>query len=134
MDSDSKKILHLTLEILYLLTGEDYIVVKKNGGHVTPLRKSLLGSKPLPVISETSSEQKILELIQKITELLTGRGSFDAQNEVTCQRPLLSHGRMRFIVSFLYVWSSSYILSLIYKKRITTIPEIFTWNSVLVQL
>ncbi|XP_077324278.1 gastrula zinc finger protein XlCGF53.1-like isoform X3 [Lithobates pipiens] len=81
MDTDSKKILHLTLEIIYLLTGEDYIIVKRSGDHVPPIRKTRISA------SNPLSEQKILELIHQITELLTGRGSLEAEKEVPCPRP-----------------------------------------------
>ncbi|XP_040190325.1 gastrula zinc finger protein XlCGF53.1-like, partial [Rana temporaria] len=92
MDPDSKKILHLTLEILYLLTGEDYIIVKRSGDHVPPIRKTRISA------SNPLSEQKILELIQQITELLTGRGSLEDEKEMTCPRPLVSHGMMGIVV------------------------------------
>ncbi|XP_072279601.1 uncharacterized protein [Pyxicephalus adspersus] len=91
MDNDNKKILHLTLEILYLLTGEDYILVKRSGDHVTPVSQSLIMEvKPLSGIPERTSEQKILELIQEMTELLTGQGSLKTHTDVTCHRHLLS--------------------------------------------
>ncbi|XP_069800265.1 zinc finger protein 91-like [Dendropsophus ebraccatus] len=87
MEKDRKKmaerIINLTLEIIYLLTGEDYTIVRKlsdtyvtagilpcvSGGWspstaMSPPSKSL--------IQETSNAQKILQLTNKITELLTG--------------------------------------------------------------
>ncbi|XP_044153142.1 oocyte zinc finger protein XlCOF8.4-like isoform X1 [Bufo gargarizans] len=79
----TNRILNLTLEIIFILTGEDYAIVKnKSGEHVTP--KSLpikLGGRSktqftdpssLLLIHERNNEQKILELTSKITELLTG--------------------------------------------------------------
>ncbi|XP_069800330.1 oocyte zinc finger protein XlCOF8.4-like isoform X2 [Dendropsophus ebraccatus] len=87
MEKDRKKmaerIINLTLEIIYLLTGEDYTIVRKlsdtyvtagilpcvSGGWspstaMSPPSKSL--------IQETSNAQKILQLTNKITELLSG--------------------------------------------------------------
>ncbi|XP_073519548.1 uncharacterized protein [Phyllobates terribilis] len=76
-----ERILHLTLEILFRLTGEDYIVVKKTSseccqdpvseGWVTPLRP-ITGPPPHPLIHEDINDQKILELTYKMIELLTG--------------------------------------------------------------
>ncbi|XP_066450246.1 gastrula zinc finger protein XlCGF66.1-like [Eleutherodactylus coqui] len=66
----TKRILSLTLEIIYLLTGEDYIIVKTSGDGTTPNSEE-----PEPHHRGSSSpiqEQKILELTNKITELLAG--------------------------------------------------------------
>ncbi|XP_077110561.1 uncharacterized protein LOC143766636 isoform X2 [Ranitomeya variabilis] len=83
MDRDkmAERILHLTLEILFRLTGEDYTVVKKTssercqdpvsegwGRPLSPITEPL----SLPLIHEDINEQKILELTHKMTELLTG--------------------------------------------------------------
>ncbi|XP_044151882.1 zinc finger protein OZF-like isoform X2 [Bufo gargarizans] len=66
MDDDksnvTERILNLTLEILYLLTGEDYIPLKK-------------AEKELVAVTSPHSlihEQKILKLTNNIVELLTG--------------------------------------------------------------
>ncbi|KAM3913728.1 uncharacterized protein RB166_018920 isoform 8-T10 [Leptodactylus fuscus] len=89
MDRDKKetteKILSLTLEIIYLLTGEDYVVVKKKSGeHLTTSSGRVSGGlrkiqypimKSSPLITKRSNEQKILELTNKIIELLTGEDS-----------------------------------------------------------
>ncbi|KAM4034697.1 uncharacterized protein ACNLHF_021376 [Anomaloglossus baeobatrachus] len=74
-------ILHLTLEILFWLTGEDYTVVKKTSsercqapvseGWGRPL-SPITGPPPHPLIHEDINDQKILELIYKMIELLTG--------------------------------------------------------------
>ncbi|KAM4030865.1 uncharacterized protein ACNLHF_018454 [Anomaloglossus baeobatrachus] len=83
MDKDkmAEKILHLTLEILFRLTGEDYTVVKKTSsercqdpvseGWGRPL-SPITGSPPHPLIHEDINDQKILELTYKMIELLTG--------------------------------------------------------------
>ncbi|KAM4032479.1 uncharacterized protein ACNLHF_019704 [Anomaloglossus baeobatrachus] len=77
----AKRILHLTLEILFRLTGEDYTVVKKNSsercqdpvseGWGRPL-SPITGPPPHPPIHEDINDQKILELTYKMIELLTG--------------------------------------------------------------
>ncbi|XP_073406419.1 uncharacterized protein [Dendrobates tinctorius] len=85
MDMDREKmaerILHLTLEILFRLTGEDYTVVKKTSrgrcqdpvseGWVRPM-STVTGPPPHPLIHEDINDQKILELTYKMIELLTG--------------------------------------------------------------
>ncbi|XP_073521183.1 uncharacterized protein, partial [Phyllobates terribilis] len=85
MDRDRKKmverILHLTLEILFRLTGEDYTVVKKTSSgrcqdHVSegwerPL-SPITGLPSHHLIHEDINDQKILELTYKMIELLTG--------------------------------------------------------------
>ncbi|XP_073420215.1 uncharacterized protein [Dendrobates tinctorius] len=83
MDRDkmAERMLHLTLEILFRLTGEDYTVVKKTSsdrcqdpvseGRGRPLR-AITGPPPHPLIHEDINDQKILELIYKMNELLTG--------------------------------------------------------------
>ncbi|XP_077110352.1 uncharacterized protein LOC143766501 [Ranitomeya variabilis] len=83
MDRDkmAERILHLTLEILFQLTGEDYTVVKKTSsercqdpvseGWGRPL-SPITGPPPHPLIHEDINDQKILELTYKMIELLTG--------------------------------------------------------------
>ncbi|XP_075207536.1 uncharacterized protein LOC142312477 [Anomaloglossus baeobatrachus] len=85
MDTDREKmaerIFHLTLEILFRLTGEDYTVVKKTSsercqapvseGWGRPL-SPIMGPPPHPPIHEDMNDQKILELTYKMIELLTG--------------------------------------------------------------
>ncbi|XP_073421220.1 uncharacterized protein [Dendrobates tinctorius] len=73
----ARRIIACALEIISLLSGEDYTIVKKlSGDCVTPiihLHWSLEQSKNLTTESAHSSisESKILELTNKITELLT---------------------------------------------------------------
>uniref|UniRef100_A0A8C5MDA1 C2H2-type domain-containing protein n=1 Tax=Leptobrachium leishanense TaxID=445787 RepID=A0A8C5MDA1_9ANUR len=79
------KILELTLEIIYLLTGEDYIVVKKLGGfrednHCPNVLESICRSQnPIvtarPCSPEGNNEKKILWLANKLVSLLTGEVS-----------------------------------------------------------
>ncbi|XP_073518913.1 uncharacterized protein [Phyllobates terribilis] len=83
MDRDkmAERILHLTLEILFRLTGEDYTVVKRTSsercqdpvseGWGRPL-SPITGPPPHPLIHEDINDQKILELTYKMIELLTG--------------------------------------------------------------
>ncbi|KAM4035011.1 uncharacterized protein ACNLHF_021716 isoform 5-T10 [Anomaloglossus baeobatrachus] len=80
-DKMAERILHLTLEILFRLTGEDYTVVKKTSsercqdpvseGWGRPL-SPITGPPPHPLIHEDINDQKILELTYKMIELLTG--------------------------------------------------------------
>ncbi|XP_073511648.1 uncharacterized protein [Phyllobates terribilis] len=83
MDRDKmvERMLHLTLEILFQLTGEDYTVVKKTSsercqdpvseGWERPL-SPVTGPPPHPWIHEDINDLKILELTYKMIELLTG--------------------------------------------------------------
>ncbi|KAM4034692.1 LOW QUALITY PROTEIN: uncharacterized protein ACNLHF_021371 [Anomaloglossus baeobatrachus] len=77
----AERILHLTLEILFRLTGEDYTVVKKTSSERchAPVSERwgrplspITGPPPHPLIHEDINDQKILELIYKMIELLTG--------------------------------------------------------------
>ncbi|XP_066454491.1 zinc finger protein OZF-like [Eleutherodactylus coqui] len=80
-DKMAESIFTLTLEILFQLTGEDYTVVKKTSsdgcqawvsdGWKRPL-SPITGPPPHPLILEEINEQKILELANKMIELLTG--------------------------------------------------------------
>ncbi|XP_069605189.1 oocyte zinc finger protein XlCOF8.4-like [Ranitomeya imitator] len=83
MDRDkmAERILHLTLEILFRLTGEDYTVLKKTSSDYCqdPVSEGwgrpqspITGPPPHPLIHEDINDQKILELIYKMIELLTG--------------------------------------------------------------
>ncbi|KAG8570230.1 hypothetical protein GDO81_011163 [Engystomops pustulosus] len=78
----NEKILSLTLEIIYLLTGEDYVVVKKLSGELETTSSSHVSGglrriqypimKSSPLKTERSNEQKILEITNKMIELLSG--------------------------------------------------------------
>ncbi|KAM3922045.1 gastrula zinc finger protein XlCGF66.1-like [Leptodactylus fuscus] len=85
MDGDRGKmaesIITLTLEILHQLTGEDYTVVKKtsSGRCQAPVSEGwgrtlspIPGPPPHSLIHEEINRQKILELTNKMIELLTG--------------------------------------------------------------
>ncbi|XP_063814363.1 zinc finger protein 3-like [Pseudophryne corroboree] len=88
MDKDrshmTKKILKLTLEIIYLLTGEDYVPLKKSNecntnssyprvsGEWSSTQSPVMDPPPHSLIHGRDNEQKILELTNKIIQLLTG--------------------------------------------------------------
>ncbi|XP_072257251.1 oocyte zinc finger protein XlCOF7.1-like [Pyxicephalus adspersus] len=77
MSAMTDKILNLTLEIIYLLTGEDYIVVKKSEHE-----SSVPGSSPqspasisVPMsflLAHNTNGKKILKITNRIIELLSG--------------------------------------------------------------
>ncbi|XP_073417917.1 uncharacterized protein [Dendrobates tinctorius] len=102
MDQDRKKvtnkILKLTLEIIYLLTGEDYTVVKKTSEkYMTPCNYPYV-SELWGMIQSPHNEQKVLELTLKILELLTGEastagaynGSSERNPQERCPSPIYS--------------------------------------------
>ncbi|XP_075704406.1 uncharacterized protein LOC142704673 [Rhinoderma darwinii] len=75
----SRRILDFTLQIIYLLSGEEYTIVKKTSGDcTTPIIHESGGwsSSQSPITEPPPHsrihEEKILELIYKMTELLTG--------------------------------------------------------------
>ncbi|XP_044140176.1 oocyte zinc finger protein XlCOF8.4-like [Bufo gargarizans] len=78
MDEDrnhmAARILDLTLEIIYLITGEDYTLVKKSfvTPHISGEWSRTPGAITEPPPHSLIHEQKILELTNRITELLTG--------------------------------------------------------------
>ncbi|KAM3938582.1 gastrula zinc finger protein XlCGF66.1-like [Leptodactylus fuscus] len=87
MDKDgneiSRRLLDFTLEIIYLLTGEDCTVVKKTSGncvissiHIHDSggwsQSPITEPSTYPLIQEEINGQKILEVTNKMLELLTG--------------------------------------------------------------
>ncbi|XP_056410290.1 oocyte zinc finger protein XlCOF8.4-like isoform X2 [Hyla sarda] len=73
-DPMAERILHLTLEIIYLLTGEDCTVVKmvtEEGEGRSREKVPISRSPPHSLIHKGNSHQEILELINKMMELLT---------------------------------------------------------------
>ncbi|XP_075070922.1 uncharacterized protein LOC142159931 isoform X2 [Mixophyes fleayi] len=80
----TERIFNLTLEIIYLLTGEDYTIVKKTSEHKTSnsdphvsgglsrTQSPITVSPPKSLIDERNNDQRILELTNKIIQLLTG--------------------------------------------------------------
>ncbi|XP_075034480.1 uncharacterized protein LOC142095435 [Mixophyes fleayi] len=77
MNHMTERILKLTLEIIYLLTGEDYVPGKKSDAPVTRSTSSrvlggLSSTQSSIMEHERNNDQKILELTNKIIQLLTG--------------------------------------------------------------
>ncbi|KAM4019736.1 uncharacterized protein ACNLHF_000379 [Anomaloglossus baeobatrachus] len=78
----TERIINLALEIIYLLTAEDYTIVRKSDKRVTPgvlpsggwsTAQNTIGSPPhQSLLYENGNAQKIIQLTNKITELLTG--------------------------------------------------------------
>ncbi|XP_063289752.1 oocyte zinc finger protein XlCOF7.1-like isoform X2 [Pelobates fuscus] len=80
----TERILNLTLEIIYLLTGEEYVIVKRPGERVRHSSSPCVSGGPYKVQSsstlpslhslthERNNDKKILELTNKIIQLLTG--------------------------------------------------------------
>ncbi|KAM4034478.1 uncharacterized protein ACNLHF_021112 [Anomaloglossus baeobatrachus] len=69
----TERILNITSEIIYLLTGEDYIVVRKVSEEDEECAQThLMDPLPSSLISDRSNEQKVLEITSTINHLLTG--------------------------------------------------------------
>ncbi|XP_040284992.1 zinc finger protein 316-like [Bufo bufo] len=79
----SRRILDLTLEIISLLSGEDYTIVNKTSGG-TPIIYESGGWSRAPITEPPPliHEQKILELTHKMIELLTGEVPIRCQDVV----------------------------------------------------
>uniref|UniRef100_A0A8C5QDS4 C2H2-type domain-containing protein n=1 Tax=Leptobrachium leishanense TaxID=445787 RepID=A0A8C5QDS4_9ANUR len=86
IDSDknmSEIVLNITLEIIYLLTGEDYIIVKKNSDRVSEKSKKpeRIPMEPPPSsLVQCRNNEKILELTSKIIHLLTDNWEYSEDN------------------------------------------------------
>ncbi|XP_073444601.1 uncharacterized protein [Dendrobates tinctorius] len=88
----SEEILTLTLKMIYLLTGEECVVIKKITGDVVtacsiPKSEGLSRSHspiieppPHPILPERYNDQKILDLTNKMIELLTGEVPIRSQD------------------------------------------------------
>ncbi|XP_068115298.1 zinc finger protein 420-like [Hyperolius riggenbachi] len=70
----TERILDLTLEIIYLLTGENYEVVKKRVSMSSSRLHGLsCNTEPLPyTLTPERNKNRVLDIIHKIMELLTG--------------------------------------------------------------
>ncbi|XP_063814440.1 zinc finger protein 420-like isoform X1 [Pseudophryne corroboree] len=71
----TERILTLALELVYLLIEEDFVIVKKSGEHVvySSSSQSPITEPPTDSLTqERDNEQKILDLTNKIIQLLTG--------------------------------------------------------------
>ncbi|CAH2321027.1 oocyte zinc finger -like [Pelobates cultripes] len=68
------EIMDITLKIIYLLTGEDYIFEKMPGDQLSHINSLCSTQSPntVPPLHERNNEQNLLELTNKITHLLTG--------------------------------------------------------------
>ncbi|XP_071986782.1 uncharacterized protein [Engystomops pustulosus] len=84
MDRDNipEKILKLTLEIIYLLTGEDYSVVNKAGDPGRMCRTAR--PPPLSEVCDKNNNQKILEVTKKMVELLSGEVPIRHEDIIVC--------------------------------------------------
>ncbi|XP_073450412.1 gastrula zinc finger protein XlCGF66.1-like isoform X2 [Aquarana catesbeiana] len=85
----SKRILNLTLEIIYLLTGEECIIVKKpSNDHMTHVSQSWSRkqSPMMKLLTFPNNDKKILEVTQKIIKLLEG------EVPIRCQEVTVSFG------------------------------------------
>ncbi|XP_068115177.1 uncharacterized protein [Hyperolius riggenbachi] len=77
----TETMLNFTLEIIYLLTGEDYEVTKKTSGELLTTNSHLHGSSPNTrppphsLTPEKNNKKQILKVINKMIELLTGEVS-----------------------------------------------------------
>ncbi|XP_044153733.1 oocyte zinc finger protein XlCOF7.1-like isoform X2 [Bufo gargarizans] len=93
----TERILNLTLEIIYLLTGEDYAPVRKTCNDVKDsLQPCILGKlsktkstinelpNPSLIRDELKNDEKILDLTNKIIELLTGEVPIRYEDITVC--------------------------------------------------
>ncbi|XP_069821019.1 gastrula zinc finger protein XlCGF48.2-like [Dendropsophus ebraccatus] len=94
-DKMAERIITLTLHILFLLTGEDYTVVKKSssgrrGATGCEAWGRTLSPIPGPLIHEEMEEEKILEVTNKMVELLSGEG--EDGNNINAPETVVSSG------------------------------------------
>ncbi|XP_068112373.1 gastrula zinc finger protein XlCGF48.2-like [Hyperolius riggenbachi] len=87
----TERVLNLTLEIIYLLTGEEYEVVKKMSGDLmTP--SSLLHGPSHFLVPNRNNEKNILKIIHKMTELLTGEeGQYSGGRNDLCMDVMMEN-------------------------------------------
>ncbi|XP_063814209.1 oocyte zinc finger protein XlCOF8.4-like isoform X1 [Pseudophryne corroboree] len=107
----SETLLNLTLEIIHLLTGEDYTVVKKSKERVkrcnppraskklSKTQSSITKAPPHSLVHDRDNDQKILELTNKIIQLLTGEeGQYiDEQEEMFEETTMENHQPLTFV-------------------------------------
>nr|KAG8538452.1 hypothetical protein GDO81_022624 [Engystomops pustulosus] len=67
----SERILNLTLEIIYLLTGEKFTAIKTESGRLS-ITLDPITDPPLRLFKHGKKNKKILEVTNKILELLSG--------------------------------------------------------------
>ncbi|XP_056387525.1 zinc finger protein 436-like [Hyla sarda] len=100
MDKDrrqmTERVLSLTLEIIYLLTGEDYVPARKfcddvkDGsdprvpGKLSQAKGHITGSPHPSLIDELKNDVKILDLTNKILEILTGEVPLRHEDIIVC--------------------------------------------------
>ncbi|XP_063806159.1 oocyte zinc finger protein XlCOF29-like [Pseudophryne corroboree] len=151
MDKDrshrTERIINITLEIIYLLTGEDYTIVKKtSNGCETPsshphvsggLRRTqspITVPPPHSLTHERHNDKKILELTNKIIQLLTGEeGEYIEEHRglykdvmMENHRPLTSPGLDEGLrLGSLKVQVSA--LSILFQQRLASLQEVQTF-------
>ncbi|XP_044151891.1 uncharacterized protein LOC122939801 [Bufo gargarizans] len=83
----TKRILNLTLEIIYLLTGEDYILIKKSRERMSEgwsITRDPIAVPPFhSLIHDRKNDQKILELTNMIIHLLAEEDNFEDHHNET---------------------------------------------------
>ncbi|XP_056409555.1 zinc finger protein 892-like [Hyla sarda] len=97
----SEKILNLTLEIIYLLTGENFTAIKTESGRLSVIQDPI--TEPLPhLLKHDKKNKKILQLTSQIIELLTAEEQeyFEEHKDLyrsvmEDHRPLPSPGKKR---------------------------------------
>ncbi|XP_044154461.1 oocyte zinc finger protein XlCOF7.1-like [Bufo gargarizans] len=97
-----RMILNLTVDIIYLLTGEEYCVVQQQSGErLFPSSNAhmlLRWNRTQRPNQDKNNEQEILELTNKIIQLLTGEGEdlIDIKVEVTEKEEILGSCGQKF--------------------------------------